>query len=86
MQNTLVNVSNGRLEPELVLFLGVGVGVGVGVWVGVGVGVGIGVGVVVGVLLIFVAVHRCFCLFLIQFIDIQVARMPRLKQRSIYNR
>jgi hypothetical protein len=50
--------------------IGVRVGVGVGVWVGVGVGVGIGVGVVVGVLLIFVSVHRCFCLFLIQFIDI----------------
>ena len=34
MQNALVGVSNGRLEPELVLFLGVEVEVGVGVWVG----------------------------------------------------
>ena len=38
MQNALVNVSNGRLEPELVLFLGVEVGVGVAVGVRVGVG------------------------------------------------
>ena len=37
MQNALVNVSNGRLEPELVLCLGAGVGVGVGVGAGVGV-------------------------------------------------